>query len=310
MTSKAKNKKFYVYLHRYASGPKEGRVFYVGKGSHRRAGSSYGRSKYWHRIKSKYGFTHEIVSRFDSEFCAYSFEKILIGLYGRENLCNLTDGGDGSFNPTQETRDKISNAISGDKHYKFKNEIVKFSHPELGSFSGTMYDFYTKYGIPQKDVYWLVKGERLTAKGWMVGELRELDRFEKLRGSNHYGYDHTVHYFQHSDGRSFTGTQYEFRKEYGFPQASVRQLVVGGVHTVHGWWIGKGPKPKRKTRDCSEYVFSMGGVFYIGRIKKLSKELEISETSLGSLRDGKAKSIKGVSFVGKKESYEPTSLAA
>ena len=42
-------KKFYVYVHRYASGPRGGQVFYVGKGDGRRAFVKSGRNIKWSR---------------------------------------------------------------------------------------------------------------------------------------------------------------------------------------------------------------------------------------------------------------------
>jgi hypothetical protein len=310
MTIKAPRKKYYVYIHKYASGPKEGNVFYVGKGSAKRAGSSYGRSEYWHRIKSKYGFVYEIAKRFDNEICAYSFEKILVGFYGRGNLCNLTDGGDGSFNPTQETRDKISRAISGSKHYKFKDDVIRFCHPDHGPFDGTMYAFYTKYNLSHKDVYHLVYGNRMTVKGWMIGEIRDIDRAINLRGDNHYKYDKAIYEFRNGEGDIFIGTQYEFRKKFDLPQASVWQLVNGGVHTAQGWWIGDN-KPKRKVRDCSNHSFLCSkNKVHTGRIKHLSIALNVSETSLCSLRDGRAKSIKGITYIQPIVDHPPISFAA
>ena len=53
---------FYVYLHRYASGPKIGEVFYVGKGCGKRASSYCGRNPYWKNIVNKYGFVHELAA--------------------------------------------------------------------------------------------------------------------------------------------------------------------------------------------------------------------------------------------------------
>lgn len=98
-------KDFYVYVHKRAS---DGRVFYVGKGSGPRAWSKT-RSKYWHRIVAKHGYTVEIVQSGMEEWWAFELERELIALYGRENLCNLTDGGDGASGAirTQETKSKI-----------------------------------------------------------------------------------------------------------------------------------------------------------------------------------------------------------
>lgn len=104
--------RFYVYLHRYASGKKQGQVFYVGKGRYGRVLETKSRSRFWQNIVNKYGYTHEILMRFESESCAFSFERALIKFYGRDSLCNLSDGGEGASGAvwTQESRERLSKA--------------------------------------------------------------------------------------------------------------------------------------------------------------------------------------------------------
>lgn len=104
---KDQEKPFYVYVHRRAT---DGRVFYVGKGQGNRATSKSRSNQYWHNIVKKHGFTAHIVMMFNREECAFSFERALIKFYGRENLCNHTDGGEGVSGMTHsnETRLKMS----------------------------------------------------------------------------------------------------------------------------------------------------------------------------------------------------------
>ncbi len=111
----SEEKKYYVYVHRYASGPKEGQVFYVGKGSGGRCSDRQGRNIHWKRIVEKYGFSHSIVLLIGNEECAFSFEKAVIGFFGKKNLCNMTDGGDGvlGLRHSRETREKMSKAKKG-----------------------------------------------------------------------------------------------------------------------------------------------------------------------------------------------------
>lgn len=89
---------FYVYLHRRLS---NGEVFYVGKGYGSRSHSLKSRSRYWHSIVKKHGYTVEIVACGLQEWYAFELEQELIAYYGRKDcgygqLCNLTDGGEGS----------------------------------------------------------------------------------------------------------------------------------------------------------------------------------------------------------------------
>jgi len=104
---------FYVYVHRRAT---DGRVFYVGKGTGNRAWSLR-RNGYWKNIANKHGFTIEIVIQDMREPDAFQLERELIAFYGRENLANLTDGGEGCSGiiQTEEHKAKVASAHRGMK---------------------------------------------------------------------------------------------------------------------------------------------------------------------------------------------------
>lgn len=112
------DKKFYVYVHRYASGPKKGQIFYVGKGVNARHKSISGRNKHWHNIVNKYGFISHIVFRFRNEECSFSFEVALIKNLGKENLCNISDGGErnSGWNHSEDWRIAASKMRSGENN--------------------------------------------------------------------------------------------------------------------------------------------------------------------------------------------------
>lgn len=98
----------YVYVHRRAS---DGRIFYVGKGSHPdRARSRDGRNRHWRAIVAKHGLVVEVVQHFATDALAQQCERDLIAWYGRSVLANMTDGGDGCAGlvPSAETRAKLS----------------------------------------------------------------------------------------------------------------------------------------------------------------------------------------------------------
>lgn len=117
---------FYVYVHRRST---DGRVFYVGKGKGRRAWTAQGRSNYWRNIVAKHGLIVEIVQDAMQEWWAFEMECELIALYGRENLCNLTDGGEGpsGFLKSAETKRKIALSKIGKIRMDMRGEnaIVK-----------------------------------------------------------------------------------------------------------------------------------------------------------------------------------------
>jgi hypothetical protein len=86
------NNNFYIYFHTKLTNDE---VFYVGKGKDKRAWSKRGRSQYWNRIKNKYGYIIHIVEKDLTEEKAFEREKYWIEYFGKENLVNMTDGGQG-----------------------------------------------------------------------------------------------------------------------------------------------------------------------------------------------------------------------
>lgn len=106
--------KFYTYIHRRAD---TGDVFYVGKGTGRRANFILNRNSYWKKLAAKYGFMVEIVAYFYLEKDAFDHERQMIAeqrLAG-VRLTNLTEGGEGTVGRihTDETREKIRKAATG-----------------------------------------------------------------------------------------------------------------------------------------------------------------------------------------------------
>ena len=142
----SQEKPFYVYVHRYASGPKQGEVFYVGKGSGDRFKNVGKRNKHWRNIVSKYGFYAEIVIHFNTEVCAFSFEISIISYYGIENLCNLTSGGEGSkgYKWTEEQKDRARAASTGRKHTPETIRKMKEYQSEFHPMKGRKHSDKTK----------------------------------------------------------------------------------------------------------------------------------------------------------------------
>lgn len=114
---------FYIYRH-FRLDTNE--CFYVGKGSDNRAYWKYKRNDYWNNIVNKHGYRVELIEKDLSEEVAFTLEMILIEEHGRRDLgtgslVNMTDGGDGvsGHKHSDETKVKMSEAQSGDKHHMF-----------------------------------------------------------------------------------------------------------------------------------------------------------------------------------------------
>jgi len=99
-------KTHYTYAHTKPNGT----IFYIGKGLGRRAYSK-NRNDYWKRIVAKYGYEVQILAHWDTEIEALDHEVLLISCMkdmGIE-LCNLTDGGEGStgYKHTEKHKAKL-----------------------------------------------------------------------------------------------------------------------------------------------------------------------------------------------------------
>ena len=64
---------FYVYVHKKKT---NGEVFYVGKGSGKRAWSAFGRNSMWKRTADKYGWLVEIVQDKLQDWYAFECQPI------------------------------------------------------------------------------------------------------------------------------------------------------------------------------------------------------------------------------------------
>lgn len=106
------NNIFYVYVHRRAD---DGQVFYVGKGHGQRAYETRRRNFHWTNTYNKHGRIVEIIKYMMSEKDALQLEIETIALYGRDSLCNYTNGGEGSSGRvvSDECKRKISKSKKG-----------------------------------------------------------------------------------------------------------------------------------------------------------------------------------------------------
>lgn len=107
---------FYTYAH-YTS---EGRLFYIGKGQGRRAYFFHKRNNYWNNVVAKYGKPEvKIIAEWSTEAEAHKHEIELIKQYrdAGEQLCNLSNGGDGcsGLQHSEEFKAKISALHKGNK---------------------------------------------------------------------------------------------------------------------------------------------------------------------------------------------------
>lgn len=104
----------------YAHYTPEGRLFYIGKGSEKRAHSKAGRNNYWRNVVKKYGNPDvQILASWDTEEEAFSHEVLLIKCFKDlgHKLCNLSDGGEGpsGLKRSDEFKKQMSELHKGNK---------------------------------------------------------------------------------------------------------------------------------------------------------------------------------------------------
>lgn len=94
MQTSTGDRRYYVYEHRRND---TGNPFYIGKGTGRRAYTTYRRNPLWKRIASKHGFTVVIARDNLTEKEAYAMEigMVIIGKVSGCCEANMTYGGDG-----------------------------------------------------------------------------------------------------------------------------------------------------------------------------------------------------------------------
>ena len=122
----------------YAHVKPDGTIFYIGKGIGRRAYSK-NRNDYWKRIVAKYGYKVEILAHWNTEAEALSHEKLLISCIkdmGIE-LCNLTDGGEGTigYKHTQEHKNKLKGNSYGESAWGLTFKGKKHSEESKAKMS-------------------------------------------------------------------------------------------------------------------------------------------------------------------------------
>jgi hypothetical protein len=104
--------KYYVYIHFRKDNLQP---FYVGKGKGKRHLFKLNRNPHWKNIVNKVGYISQIMENNLTEEESFIRERFYIKVLGRENLCNMTDGGDGvsGYKHSSESKKKMSESIKG-----------------------------------------------------------------------------------------------------------------------------------------------------------------------------------------------------
>lgn len=218
--------KFYVYTH---SRETTGEVFYVGKGSKRRAWERARRPAHWKNVVRKNGLVVRIVVDGLNETCAFSIERMLIKKYGKENLVNITDGGDGPSGyvvpremreymrqvnlgrvVSEETRRKLSVANMG--------RNISEDHKRAVGRSNSTRPFSDKHRAA------VIK----------ANSFRQVTD-ETRKKISEYRKNKTRHTLFHADHGVVTGIISHFAEIYGLDPSNLRRVIRGQYKQCNGW---------------------------------------------------------------------------
>lgn len=122
---------FYTYAHQKPNGP----IFYIGKGSEKRANATDNRNKHWHNVVNKHGREVKLLAKWDTEEDALSHERLLIACFRDMGikLVNVTSGGEGvsGLKHSEATRKKLS---AFQKQFQ-NTEKMRAVHQKIGALT-------------------------------------------------------------------------------------------------------------------------------------------------------------------------------
>lgn len=217
---------FYVYIHRKKD---TGDVFYVGKGNRRRATRLDSRSPHWLSIVAKHGFTVEFIKTGLPEACALTIERLAIAGYGRDRLCNKTDGGGGSWG---YTHDPVTIAKMAERRKGIKAVIA----PEIEQARREKLRL-ARLGKPTSQAH------REACRRAQLGKKQTLESRAKkaaaVTGTKHPRYDPTIRQFVHPVAGVMEADKYKFMEVTGVSRSAVSMFLSGKVKTCKGWSLAK-----------------------------------------------------------------------
>jgi len=217
---------FYVYIHRKPNGD----IFYVGKGTKKRAWSKHSRNSYWTNVYNKYkSFDVEIIADNLQEWYAFELESELIMKYREQYaLCNIVDygGGNGGYVFNEQDLQKMRVANSGNNNGRADSTIYQFINIVSNEeFKGTRCDFQKKYGFRISDLF---NNKVLTVYSWCLKSNAD-------KVGTKIKYDPREYVFENlQSGQVIKATRREFDKISGI---SSKSLFSGKLKSLHGWVV-------------------------------------------------------------------------
>lgn len=122
--------------------------------------------------------------------------------------------------------------LSNEKARKDQN-VYALVRKDGETFTGTTYQFRDYTGICLASIGQVISGKTKSTNGWRLSTTSEFDVGQK--GEYNKKIDRQVREFVHLDGRTFSGTQFQFRKEHKLRQSTVSCISTGRKLMSCGW---------------------------------------------------------------------------
>lgn len=143
----------------------------------------------------------------------------------------------------------MAEAMSGRGAHQYDHTTYHLEHVSGERWSGNQADM-PSLGFSRAMANLLVKGRCRTAKGWYLAGQRPARVGRGVEGKAHGMADAAIRVFRHVDGRTFVGTQIEFREATGVSKAGCTGLIKGNRTVSKGWHLdGVTPSEKGRARS-------------------------------------------------------------
>lgn len=194
---------------------------------------------YWKNIVKKHGYSVHLLYEGLTQDAASKIEVDIISAYGRDVLCNLTDGGDGIRNPSEEARQLMSSAATGRKGYwngkKRDPDMVKSTAEKVRGRQGMKGENHPMFGKKLSDRRKKQNSDYMK-NNYVFSDEQKKKISESKSGENHHMFDKCYYEFIHEEGSTFIGTQFSFRNKFDLMQWAVSAMVRGKRKSdVQGW---------------------------------------------------------------------------
>lgn len=196
--------------------------------------------------------------------------------------------------------------------YQFDHRIHKLKHKDGRTWQGLQSDMPSALGMKKSAACLLIKEKYKSSKGWYLDNGQDAP---SRGGASHHNFNPTIHHLVNVDGRSFTGTVYEFYTSHDVSPVRALALVAGKQRSTKGWHK-PGLPPLRIGRDAKGKGCAIGehgtteirlihssGERFRGTRREFAAKMGCCRSLVTQLVNGKVKSSKGWTVDHKKQSH-------